>query len=114
MNTGKSMFAAAVVVAASSCASPPSQITQPAASPVQAEMKGCYYAGEFFSIGAVKPSMSAVPSEEGGTRMIDDPATAVPLKCVMQFDGTHETFAWVVKNGVPHEASGNGVDYRRR
>jgi hypothetical protein len=100
MSTGKTMFAVAVVVAASSCASQPSPITQPVAAPAQAEMKGCYYAGELFSIGAVKPSMSAAPSENGGTRMIDDPATAVPLTCVMQFDGTHTTFVWVVTDSV--------------
>ena len=62
-------------------------------------MKGCYYAGDFFSIGSVKLSMSAVPNENGEMKMIDDPKTAIPLKCVMQFDGANTTFAWVVAGG---------------
>ena len=89
-----------VAVVATGCVSPPNQVAQPNSAPAQGELKGCYYAGELFSIGAVKPSMAAVPSDDGGTKMIDDPATAVPLKCVMQFDGTRTTFAWVVATGA--------------
>ena len=98
MKTSVLLLAGLVVVAATGCVSPPSPAAQP--NPAQAEMKGCYYAGELFSIGAVKPSMAAVPSGDGGTKMIDDPASAVPLKCVMQFDGTRTTFAWVVAAGA--------------
>ena len=85
---------------ATGCVSPANPIAQPNPAPAQTELRGCYYAGELFSIGAVKPSMAAVPSDDGGTKMIDDPATAVPLKCVMQFDGTRTTFAWVVAAGA--------------
>ena len=89
-----------VAVAATGCVSPANPIAQPNPASAQTELRGCYYAGELFSIGAVKPSMAAVPSDGGGTKMIDDPATAVPLKCVMQFDGTRTTFAWVVATGA--------------
>ena len=98
MKTSALLLAGLVAVAATGCVSPPNPIAQP--NPAQAELKGCYYAGELFSIGAVKPSMAAVPSGDGGTKMIDDPTTAVPLKCVMQFDGTRTTFAWVIAAGA--------------
>lgn len=100
MKTSSQLLAGLVAVAATGCALPPNPIAQPNATPAQTDLGGCYYAGELFSIGAVKPSMAAVPSDDGGTKMVDDPATAVPLKCVMQFDGTRTTFAWVVATGA--------------
>jgi hypothetical protein len=100
MKTSALLLVGFVAVAAAGCVSPPSRIAQASPTPAQADVRGCYYAGELFSIGAVKPSMAAVPSDDGGTKMVDDPATAVPLKCVMQFDGTRTTFAWVVAPGA--------------
>ena len=100
MKTSALLLAGLVTVAATGCVSAPNPIAQPNPAPAQTEVRGCYYAGELFSIGAVKPSMAAVPSGDGGTKMIDDPTTAVPLKCVMQFDGTHTTFSWVVAAGA--------------
>ena len=97
MKTSALLPVGLVVVAATGCVSSPGPTAEP--NPAQAEMRGCYYAGELFSVGAVKPSMAAVPSGDGGTKMIDDPTTAVPLKCVMQFDGSRTTFAWVVAAG---------------
>ena len=100
MRRSAPLLAGLVAVAATGCVSQPSPIAQPSPAPAQAELRGCYYAGELFSVGAVKPSMAAVPSGDGGTKMIDDPTTAVPLKCVMQFDGTHTTYAWVIAAGA--------------
>jgi hypothetical protein len=100
MKTSAPLLVGLVAVAATGCVSQPSPSAQPNPAPAQAELKGCYYAGELFSVGAVKPSMAAVPNGDGGTRMIDDPTTAVPLKCVMQFDGAHTTFAWVIAPGA--------------
>jgi hypothetical protein len=100
MKTRTLLLVGFVAVAATGCVSPLSPIAQPSPSPTQADVRGCYYAGELFSIGAVKPSMAAVSRDDGGTKMIDDPATAVPLKCVMQFDGTRTTFAWVIAPGA--------------
>jgi hypothetical protein len=99
MKSSALLLAGLVAVAAAGCVSPPNAIAPQSSAPAQAELRGCYYAGELFSIGAVKPSMAAVPSGDGGTKMIDDPTTAVPLKCVMQFDGTRTTFAWVIATG---------------
>jgi hypothetical protein len=100
MKTRVLLLTGLVAVAATACVSPPKPIAQPNIAPAQVETRGCYYAGELFSVGAVKPSMAAVPSGDGGTKLIDDPTTAVPLKCVMQFDGTRTTFAWVVAAGT--------------
>ena len=44
MKTSVLLLAGLVVVAATGCVSPPSPTAQP--NPAQAEMKGCYYAGE--------------------------------------------------------------------
>lgn len=80
------------------CASSPTTVARQNAdaAPVQADFKGCYYAGERFSVGSVKPSMTAATGEDGQARMIDDPKTAIPMKCVMQFDGVRTTYAWVI------------------
>ena|SRR5688572_27448249 len=98
MKSGKPVFVSFLAIAAAGCASTPGPVGHPvqAAVPAQTEMKGCYYAGDFYSIGAVKLSMSAAQGGGGEIRMIDDPATAVPMKCVMQFDGTRATFAWII------------------
>jgi hypothetical protein len=98
MKTVSTLLALVVAAVTSGCIAPRSTVEKVA--PVQGEVKGCYYAGQLFSIGAVKPSMSAVPSEDGGMAMVDDPKTAIPMKCVMQFDGTRTTFAWIAAGGA--------------
>jgi hypothetical protein len=98
MKPNKPVLASFLAVAAAGCVSTPGTVvtTAPAAVSAEATMMGCHYAGEFYSIGAIKPSMSAVQDDDGEMKMIDDPATAIPLKCVMQFDGTRTTFAWII------------------
>jgi hypothetical protein len=98
MKPDKPVLVSFLALAAAGCVSTPGSVGHPvpAAVPAAAEMKGCYYAGDFYSIGAVKPSMSAAQGDDGEIKMIDDPATAIALKCVMQFDGTRTTFAWII------------------
>lgn len=97
MKAARAMIVLTIGAAIAGCASP-AQVAQPAAqtAPPQADFKGCYYAGERFSVGSVKPSMTAATGEDGQPRMIDDPKTAIPMKCIMQFDGVHTTYAWVI------------------
>jgi hypothetical protein len=91
-----------LVGAIAGCAVSPRPEAQGASAPSPSEMKGCFYAGQLFSIGSVKPSMTAVPTDGGGSFMVDDPSTAVLQTCVMQFDGTNTSYVWIVAARPPN------------
>jgi hypothetical protein len=95
MKTINLLLSAVVSMAVTACTSAPSEVKSPDLTAAKVETQGCYYAGQVFSVGAIKPSMTAVATAEGGVRLIDDPKTAVPLQCVVQFDGVHKNFVWI-------------------